>query len=399
MSGILYPISLGVLALTGAAASAPTGSATTIKQCVQLEVPIPVVATNTHFIMPQVDSTTDAIDWAVNVTTWSTLEAERVVGPVPVDRTFRINAQLCVPSQKGAKAEILQIATHGLGFDKRYWDVEVKPEEYSYLDAAIRKGYSVLTYDRIGTGQSEKPDAYDIVQIPVEVEILAGLTQLARSGQLLSSSRVMSTTSGATTVHDFQPSKVVHVGHSFGSFLTAGMLGRYGNLSDGALLTGFLLNAKLGSVDVAHFDHEFAPEHDPVRFGEYSSGYFVLTTESCLQKLFFRKGGFEPDLLTYTEKIKQPETVGEYASQANSRSPPATEFRGPVQFLVGEFDYPTCDGDCRTLYDENLAQGMFPAASNIFPYLQPNTGHALTLASNASAGFEVMLQYLDSQGL
>jgi hypothetical protein len=42
---------------------------------------------------------------------------------------------------------------------------------------------------------------------------------------------------------------------------------------------------------------------------------------------------------------------------------------------------------------------MYPGATDIFPYLQPNTGHALTLATNASAGFEVMLQYLDSQGL
>lgn len=32
-------------------------------------------------------------------------------------------------------------------------------------------------------------------------------------------------------------------------------------------------------------------------------------------------------------------------------------------------------------------------------YLQPNTGHATGLSINASAGYEVMLHFLDSRGL
>jgi pimeloyl-ACP methyl ester carboxylesterase len=211
--------------------------------------------------------------------------------------------------------------------------VEIQPEEYSYLDAAIEKGYSVLTYDQLGSGQSQKPNAYDIVQIPVHVEVLATLTRLARSGKLISSSKVLSHI-GSEHVFDFQPSKIVHVGHSLGSFVTAGMLQKYGSLSNGALLTGFLLNSKLGTIDVAHFDHEFAPEHDPVRFGNYKSGYFVLTTKSGIQKLFFRKNGFEQNLLDYTEKIKQPEAVGDYASSDTAMFLPAHEFRGPIQVSV-----------------------------------------------------------------
>lgn len=209
--------------------------------------------------------------------------------------------------------------------------MELKPEEYSYADAAVKKGYSILTYDRLGTGESEKPNAYDIVQIPTEIEILAGLTKLARSGKLISSSKVSSATNGKTIVPDFQPSKIIQVGHSFGSYLIAGMLARYGNLSDGAILTGFLITNLDRMLDVLHYDHEFARQHDPVRFGDYSSGYFVLNTESCLQKLFFRKGAFEPELLTYAEKIKAPEAVGEYASEGTSPLSPALEFRGPIQ--------------------------------------------------------------------
>ena len=69
------------------------------------------------------------------------------------------------------------------------------------------------------------------------------------------------------------------------------------------------------------------------------------------------------------------------------------------KFFNGEFDNFVCVGDCRKTYLEEETRKMYPKATDLSPYLQPNTGHALTLATNASAGFEVMLQYLDSQGL
>ncbi len=120
MNKIIYLAALGLLAPTPIAAGVPFRRANTTKQCVQLEVPIPVIATNDHYIMPRVDSNIDAIDWTVNVSTWSTASATaRITGQVPVDSTFSIYAQLCVPSQNGIKADILQIATAGNGFDSQ----------------------------------------------------------------------------------------------------------------------------------------------------------------------------------------------------------------------------------------------------------------------------------------
>ncbi|KAL2177339.1 uncharacterized protein P884DRAFT_299750 [Thermothelomyces heterothallicus CBS 202.75] len=279
--------------------------------------------------MPRVDSSIDAIDWTGNVTTWSTPDAAaRTIGPVHINSPFRVGAQLCVSSKKGPKAEILQIATHGVGFDKRYWDVELEPEEYSYVDAAVKKGYSVLT-------------------IPTEIEILAGLTKLARSGRLIISS------------------------HSYGSYLIVLMLSKHADLTDLPIL-----------VNVLHYDHEFAREHDP--------------------KLFLRKGALDPEMLDYTDKIKQPEAIGEYASEGNNLPSPALGFNGPIQasqsLFNGEFDNYICIGDCGGVYNATVAKGLFPDAVTE-PCLQPNTGHALTVAKNASAGYQVMLHLLDSHGL
>jgi hypothetical protein len=38
----------------------------------------------------------------------------------------------------------------------RYWDSEVDPANYSFVDFAISQGYSVFFYDRLGTGESSK---------------------------------------------------------------------------------------------------------------------------------------------------------------------------------------------------------------------------------------------------
>jgi hypothetical protein len=119
MNARFYLASVGVLALSSIAASAPPGPLTA-KRCVQLEVPVPVVATNYYYDMPSIDSNIDAVDWTLNVTTYSNFKfSERVIGPKPVNCTFKVHAQLCVPSHNGAKADILQIATQGRGFDKR----------------------------------------------------------------------------------------------------------------------------------------------------------------------------------------------------------------------------------------------------------------------------------------
>jgi hypothetical protein len=109
--------SLGLIALTMATADAATPSIT--KRCVELQVPVPVIATNHHYNnTPRFDSTIEAIQWAVNFTTWSTNTSN--TGTFKVNRRFDINAQLCFPAQVYATASILHIATQGLGFDKRF---------------------------------------------------------------------------------------------------------------------------------------------------------------------------------------------------------------------------------------------------------------------------------------
>src|SRR5207237_1374275 len=118
-------------------------------------------------------------------------------------------------------------------------------------------GYSILTYDRLGVGQSDKPDAYTVVQAPLELEILRQLTLMAHNGSLYNLAGRANPADPAFKALG-KPDKVVHIGHSFGSFLTSAFIANYGPLSDGAIITGYLLTENLASAGSTSFSAEYA---------------------------------------------------------------------------------------------------------------------------------------------
>lgn len=185
------------------------------------------------------------------------------------------------------------------------------------------------------------------MQLTTEIEILAGLTNLAREGKLLSSATTTGKTdagaSATSTVAEPKPTRIVHVAHSFGAYLTFAFLLKHPTLSDAALLSSFLPNAtQLGAVKVVTFEHDYAAHNDPARFGGFGSGYMVPAEENALQKLYFTKGGFDPELLTYSDEVKQPEAVGLYASDHQIQYATSDRlFHGPVQvcYLCGIVDF------------------------------------------------------------
>jgi pimeloyl-ACP methyl ester carboxylesterase len=188
----------------------------------------------------------------------------------------------------------------------RYWDAQYKPEKYSYVNAALKAGYSILYYDRLGTGQSEMPDAYEIVQNGVQVEIVRQLATLARAGKLVP------ITSNSTwtrlAVPEFQ--KVVLVGHSMGSVYSAGALAKEGDLFNGAILTGFFPSKEIGVSKNSAHGYVLARTAGG-RFHDRPDGYLVQGTSQNDQLVFLNKGYFEPEILDYIQEIKDTDTVGE----------------------------------------------------------------------------------------
>ncbi|KAF2006660.1 hypothetical protein P154DRAFT_600719 [Amniculicola lignicola CBS 123094] len=387
-----------LLLLRQTSASAIDVSSRPYGTCKSLDIPVFATAPSAIYDIPRVDNDLQATAWAIFDATRSTPHnVKSIIKNTTTSATFNIHAQLCIP-RDSKKSDILHIATHGVHYDSRYWDSKYQPESHSYVNAALKAGYSILTYDRLGVGQSDIPDAYTVVQAPLEQEILRQLTLMARNGTLYNFAEKAKPASAAFKALP-KPRKIVHVGHSFGSFLTSAFIANYGALSDGALITGYLLTQFLASSGSTTFNVEYAATSNPPY--KRPSGY-VVAQKSGIQNVFFAgdlKTAYTPALLDYGNEIKQPVPIAEFASAFWLIGRKGLDFKAPIQYLLPEFDFYVCRGDCNNLANITALYESYPNATDIEVAIQPNTGHALPLHNNATAGFQVSFDFLTRHGL
>jgi hypothetical protein len=101
-------------------------------------------------------------------------------------KAFNISIEYCTPKSPCPKASTVQLLTHGLGFDKSYWDFRVpgakNTTQYSYIESVLSSGYSTLAWDRLGCGASTAANPYTEIQASVELALLVGLSTLLRAG-------------------------------------------------------------------------------------------------------------------------------------------------------------------------------------------------------------------------
>jgi pimeloyl-ACP methyl ester carboxylesterase len=247
-----------------------------------------------------------------------------------VGGNYDIAATYCEPDS--GPAGTLQILTHGIGFDRTYWDLPIDNGNYSYVnDAVDQYGYSTFAWDRLGIGQSSHGDPLSEIQALLEVDALRALTVSLRGGGI----------SGISTAY----STVVHVGHSFGSEHTYALTAMYPTLSDGICLTGFSQNGSF--VGGFQLGSDWIEANEVAALSAYPDGYLAAGTIQAVQQNFFAPGDFDPAVLTYAYKSGLPATVGELLTIGGEAASPNL-FAGPVHIVTGDRDVPFCGGNCLT---------------------------------------------------
>jgi pimeloyl-ACP methyl ester carboxylesterase len=232
---------------------------------------------------------------------------------VNISLTFDIGATYCFPKGDTKKTSTVQLLTHGLGFDRNYWNLSAPAD--SYVASAAASGYATLAYDRLGCGISSRPDPYNIIQAPVELAVLATLTQLLRSGKLSPQIPV--------------PVKVIHVGHSYGSQLSNALASAQPKLSDGLVLTGYSLDSTYQPWFLQSTGFHLAKDIIPGRFANASTGFVTWGDKVANQFAFLTYPYFDPVVLDRAECGKMPITIGELLT-LKLISPLSPKFTGPV---------------------------------------------------------------------
>lgn len=67
--------------------------------------------------------------------------------------------------------------------------------------------------------------------------------------------------------------------------------------------------------------------------------------------------------------------------------------------FVGENDFAFCAGQCSGIFDLKQLHSLYPNVKDLDVYLQPNTGHVVQLSLNATAGYQVIFDFLSKNGL
>lgn len=228
--------------------------------CVSGKIAVTASATNTKLLLRSPASQPELTQTTVDMAQAGSNYMQRVTsgGPNPVSGTFQIYSQLCVPNNDTAasKVQTLQFLSHGGTLDHTYWNFA---PGYSYVDAAAAAGYATFIYDRLGTGLSDHPDPNQVVQAALQVEIAHVLIQGLRK----------------VRVQGKGVQKVVGVGHSAGSALTLGVVGKYLRDFDGLVFTG--ISASVEGVPIAQISFNLLPAPlDPSgRFRGLDNGYLT----------------------------------------------------------------------------------------------------------------------------
>lgn len=292
---------------------------------------------------------------------------------------------------------------------------------YSYTNTALSKGYATVAIDRLGIADSSHGDPRDEIQSFLEIEGLRAISQGLRNGAF-----------DFTKGKKF--SRVINVGHSFGSAQTYQLAAKYPDVTDGIILTGFSMNGSFVNLFTAGNDLMQARLNQPLRFGgvheqqalvallngleiadavasldpttiksyDYPLGYLVNSNAAANQYLFFHYPYFNEDLLYTAERIgKQPVTPGEALTLTALTM--TNNFTKPVLVITGDEDLPYCGGNCSAT--GGTASSIPAQVKKNFPkadftaYIQPNTGHGINAHYNATGAYNVIQNFLASKGL
>lgn len=225
---------------------------------------------------------------------------------------------------------------------------------YSYLNVATDEyKYNTLSFDRLGVGNSSHGEPLNEIQAFLEIAATVQLTQQLRNGTFPGVNQSFS--------------KVVHVGHSFGSAQTYSLANLYPELTDGIILTGFSMNSSFVPFFAAGANFQQANRNQPLRFSNITgqqvqalfslyaeplvdyispidltavpepqrlpNGYLISSNAEANKYLFFKPQYYDPNIITIAEQTKQPVTLGELLSLGSVVM--QNNYAGPVLVISG----------------------------------------------------------------
>jgi pimeloyl-ACP methyl ester carboxylesterase len=225
----------------------------------------------------------------------------------------------------------------------------------------------------------------NVNQLSIQVDVLSNLVKAVKAGKYTDSLGV--------------PHKVVVLGFSFGSFVTTTLVAAEPTIMDDAIFTGLGYLGTAFAPFLKAYQSRIASGQEPAKFGGLDTG--VLTWVDVLANIntYFKEPNYEIDVAEYSEKTKQPYSVGELLSLQLGLgvAADAANFTGPVLVVSGEYDFFACAGYCRGFLEGNLTP-LYSGAKSLEIAIHPDSGHSINYNKNATGAFNVIPSFLKTNG-
>ncbi|KAN0104869.1 alpha/beta-hydrolase [Hyaloscypha variabilis] len=367
MASLLLLILAGTLGKVGAG-TIPQTYTPTNANCIDYDIPVSVSTKGINWIAPKWTNNTGLIDFVSLTSSRSPANfSSPVGGSVDLNGEYTISATFCSPKTTAEKSGNILLATHGIGYDRRYWNSAFQPENYNFAQYATSQGYSIFFYDRLGTGKSSTLSGF-VNQGTMQVDILDQIARQIRAGNYTGTIGV--------------PKKIVFVSHSYGSAISTATIAGAPDIADAAVLTGLAFAQNFQTVTEA-----MAPRIASVqdkRWSYLDAGYLTWTDIYANINCFFKEPTYNWDAAQYADSIKAPLAVAELLSIAS--------------FKNGEYDFLVCNGYCPGV-NEEPAKSLFAGSKAFNATILPKTDHGLHFRNNALEGYKAITDYLSEQGV
>ncbi|MEM8856913.1 MAG: alpha/beta hydrolase [Chloroflexota bacterium] len=288
---------------------------------------------------------------------------------------YDIVGELCWQGELSGKT--LLYLNSGLGYGPIYWDFPYQSENYSFVQAAVAEDYATFNYYRMGIGESDHPLGFRL-SADVHAYIASQIIPLLKTDADLGS--------------------VVTIGHSFGSAISVAIAYNYPEAVDGVIVTGFIHNVNPAYTDESRETSQVAAIDPHFAGSIFDLTYFTSAPETR-GRTFYASSNSDPNVYAIDEANKQTLTLGEILSVRTYFGPQSKSINVPVLVLVGDDDIIGCGGalDCNdtAAVVANEKEAYSDPATCVETYVLKDTGHNLSLHSDASANSARMIDWLD----
>lgn len=223
-------------------------------------------------------------------------------------------------------------------------------------------------------GESSRPQGSKPCQVENQVAILHDIVQGARSGR-----------------YGCRPySRIILVGHSFGSLILQAFTNSYPKAAEAIILTGFstqILESNQASIASGGLGEELNALQSP-----YSS----LPNQKTFIEAFYY-GAFNLEVAKYDFRHSETFNLWEALTTAYGNLRPAEGYTGSVIVLNGEHDAPSCSGHCgfgkKSLTSK--VRTFYPNAKSFSYHNTADTGHVVNLHFTAQESYGIIYDFLE----